>query len=112
MSVEHIKMDQLEDKVGGRFRLVTIFQKRIRELQRGLPPLVDSDSTTLEDIVAEEIMQEKIWLEFGDKADELRLERKEEMKTLARERRARDAAIAETQETPPPIGERPIAPGT
>ena len=109
MSTEHLDMEALEAKAGGRFRLVTLFQKRVRELQRGLPPLVKTDAASIEDIVAEEILKDKIWLVTGDEAKELRLEREVELKELERQRRAAEEAAASEGTLPAQIPAVPPA---
>ncbi len=59
--LEELKSEDLVNKVGGRFRLVALMQKRLRELLEGGRPLIDDveGRTTLE-IVAQEILQDKI----------------------------------------------------
>jgi len=46
----------------------------MRELQRGLPRLVEIDSTDLWRIVGSEIMQSKVDLIMGDEAEQMRKE--------------------------------------
>ncbi len=50
------------EKVGGRFTLCVLLQKRVIELSRGAPQLVDWDSRSYIDVAIEEILQEKISL--------------------------------------------------
>lgn len=56
--------EALIKKVGGKFALTTLFQKRIVELNRGAPPLVKVDGTerNLRRIVCREILEDKIVL--------------------------------------------------
>ena len=56
------KIEAAMAKVGGRFRLTVLIQKRIRELHRGAPKLVECTSPDLLDVVLEEILQDKISL--------------------------------------------------
>ncbi len=75
----NLELYDLAQAAGGRFRLVTLMQKRLRELQQGAPPLVENIEN-LEDyeIVAEEIRQKKIWLITGQEAEDIReISRKE-----------------------------------
>jgi DNA-directed RNA polymerase subunit K/omega len=95
MSFENLNLSDLEQKLGGRFKLVTLFQKRIRELQRGLPPLIETTARDYEEIVADEIRQGKLWLAMGAEADALRLDRSEELKQIDQQRRAAEAAAAQ-----------------
>ena len=61
--LEELKEEEIVNKVGGRFKLSTLIQKRLLQLQRGSRPLVE---TTLKDnmkIVLQEILQDKIQLD-------------------------------------------------
>ena len=74
--MEENDIDVLSDMVGGRFNLVVLYSKRLRELQRGAPPLVEAvDDMTHKGIVVQEIKQKKVWLVQGEEAEALRLER-------------------------------------
>jgi len=53
-------IDELERKVGGRFQLTALLQKRVRELVAGAPRLVDIRSENPIDIAIEEIRAGKI----------------------------------------------------
>lgn len=66
--------DELILKAGGRFRFVALVQRRMRELQRGLAPLVERQGTFLETAI-EELNQGKIWLVSGEEAAKLNEER-------------------------------------
>ncbi|MDF1702778.1 MAG: DNA-directed RNA polymerase subunit omega [Planctomycetota bacterium] len=59
-------IDELEGKVGGRFRLTALLQKRIRELVAGAPRLVEIRSENPIDIAIEEIRAGKIDLVSED----------------------------------------------
>ena len=63
-------------KMGGRFKLVSLVQKRQRELMRGLPPLVVVEATPhdLWRIVTQEILEDKVQLVTGEEAERLRKE--------------------------------------
>jgi DNA-directed RNA polymerase subunit omega len=61
-------------KIGGRFKLVSLVQKRQRELMRGLPPLVEAPPHDLWRIVCEEILADKVQLVTGEEAERLRKE--------------------------------------
>lgn len=54
--------DEIIDKVGGRFKLTALIQRRWLELLQGSRPLVDPAGMTEMEIVIEEIMQGKIGL--------------------------------------------------
>lgn len=72
--MEAHELEKLLAKVGGKYKLVTLFQKRMRELQRGLPRLVESESTNLWDIVSKEIFDNKVDLIMGVEAEQMRKE--------------------------------------
>jgi DNA-directed RNA polymerase subunit omega len=55
-------IDELEERVGGRFQLTALLQKRIRELVAGAPRLVDTRSDNPIDIAIEEVRAGKIEL--------------------------------------------------
>ena len=55
-------IDELESRVGGRFMLTALLQKRVRELVAGAPRLVDIRSENPIDIAIAEIRAGKIEL--------------------------------------------------
>ena len=72
--MEPKELEQLLGKVGGKYKLVTLFQKRMRELQRGLPRLVPSESGNLWETVSAEIQTSKVDLIMGEEAEHMRKE--------------------------------------
>ncbi len=60
MDVE--RLERLSDRVGGRFRLTSLLQKRLAELVRGSPPLVDLPSNNFLEIALQEIEEGRIEL--------------------------------------------------
>ena len=58
-------LDELESRVGGRFQLTALLQKRIRELVAGAPRLVDVRSDNPIDVAIEEIRAGKVALVTG-----------------------------------------------
>ena len=73
--MEENDIDALSVVAGGRFNLVTLYCRRLRDLQRGLPALIEeTEGLTHKQIVVEEIKQGKAWLLTGDEALELRAE--------------------------------------
>ena len=61
--IEALKSDEIVNKVGGRFRLTALIQKRIAELIDGSRPLVERNGMSDLEVVIEEIMQDKITIE-------------------------------------------------
>lgn len=60
---EELKEETIVDKVGGRFKLSTLIQKRMIALNTGHKPLVETKSQDKLDIVIQEILQGKISLD-------------------------------------------------
>ena len=58
-----LKEEEIVRKVGGRFKLSTLIQKRMVQLNQGARPLVDTKHTHKMAIVLEEILQDKIFLD-------------------------------------------------
>ncbi|HEX8875635.1 MAG TPA: DNA-directed RNA polymerase subunit omega [Phycisphaerales bacterium] len=62
--IEALKSDAIVNKVGGRFKLTALIQRRLGELMEGHRPLVERNGRTDLEIVVEEIMTDKIGLDF------------------------------------------------
>lgn len=68
--IEELKNEEIIQKVGGRFRLTALVQKRVAELLQGSRPLIeDTQGKTLLEIVIQEILQDKIAIEGSPSAD-------------------------------------------
>lgn len=61
--LEELKEESIIKKVGGRFKLSTLIQKRLVALNAGSRPLVDLQTDNKMEIVLEEIKQDKIYLD-------------------------------------------------
>jgi len=61
--LDELREEQIVNKVGGRFKLSTLIQKRLVALNGGSRPLVDLKSDNKLEIVIQEIMQDKIYLD-------------------------------------------------
>lgn len=68
--LEELKEEEIVNKVGGRFKLSTLIQKRLVQLNAGSRALVDLNTNDKMSIVLQEIMQEKIFL---DTSSEVRI---------------------------------------
>lgn len=66
--IETLHSDELINKVGGRFRLTALIQKRWLELLQGARPLVDNHGLTEMEVVIEEIRQGKISIDYDSSA--------------------------------------------
>lgn len=60
--IEALKSDTIVDKVGGKFKLCTLIQKRVVQLMDGARPLVERNGRSDLEIAIEEILQEKVTL--------------------------------------------------
>jgi len=61
--IDDLREEEIVNKVGGRFKLSTLIQKRLVALNAGARPLVDLDTNNKMEIVIQEIMQDKIYLD-------------------------------------------------
>lgn len=61
--LEELKEEAIVHKVGGRFRLSALIQKRLVAINRGARPLVELATKNQMEIVVAEIMQDKIFLD-------------------------------------------------
>jgi DNA-directed RNA polymerase subunit omega len=61
--LDALKEEAIVNKVGGRFKLSTLIQKRLVQLNRGSPPLVECLGKPTMATVIEEILQDKIYLD-------------------------------------------------
>jgi len=61
--LEELKEEAIVNKVGGRFKLSTLIQKRLIALNKGAKPLVDLRTNDKMAIVIQEILQDKIYLD-------------------------------------------------
>jgi len=60
---DELREEEIINKVGGRFKLSTLIQKRLVALNSGARPLVDLPGADKMQIVIQEIMQDKIYLD-------------------------------------------------
>jgi len=68
--LDELKEEAIINKVGGRFKLSTLIQKRLVQLNAGSRPLVDVRSENKLAVVLQEILQDKIYL---DSSNEIRI---------------------------------------
>lgn len=61
--LDELKEEAIVNKVGGRFKLSTLIQKRLVALNRGSPPLVECVGKPTMATVIEEILHDKIYLD-------------------------------------------------
>ena len=63
--LDDLKEEEIVNKVGGRFKLSTLIQKRMIALNTGAKPLVDLRTSDKMAIVIQEILQDKIYLDVA-----------------------------------------------
>ena len=61
--IDELREEEIVNKVGGRFKLSTLIQKRLVALNSGARPLIDTTETHKMKIVVQEILQDKIYLD-------------------------------------------------
>ena len=67
--IEALKSEEIVKKVGGRFKLTALIQKRIVELMQGSRPLVDRKrGMTDMEVAIQEILEDKIGIDY-EKSD-------------------------------------------
>jgi DNA-directed RNA polymerase subunit omega len=64
--LEDLKEETIVNKVGGRFKLSTLMQKRLVQLNQGSRPLVNLQTQDKMQIVLQEILQDKIFLDTSN----------------------------------------------
>ncbi|MDP6448040.1 MAG: DNA-directed RNA polymerase subunit omega [Pirellulaceae bacterium] len=68
--LEELKEEGIVNKVGGRFKLSTLIQKRLVQLNAGSRALVELNTSDKMKVVLQEILQDKIYL---DTSNEVRI---------------------------------------
>ena len=63
--LDDLKEEAIVNKVGGRFKLSTLIQKRMVALNHGAKPLVHLKAASHMEIVVQEILQDKIFLDLS-----------------------------------------------
>jgi len=64
--IDELKSEKIVNKVGGRFKLTALVQKRLGELLQGARPLIeDAEGKSMLEIVVQEILQDKIAIDDG-----------------------------------------------
>ena len=65
--IEALKSDEIVTKLGGRFKLTALIQRRLRELLiDGARPLVERNGRTDLEVVIEEILEGKIAPDYSE----------------------------------------------
>ena len=64
--IEALKHDDIIEKLGGRFKLTALIQRRWLELMRGARPMVETQGRTDLEVVIQEIIEGKIEPRYWD----------------------------------------------
>ncbi len=67
--IEALKSDEIVNRIGGRFKLCSLIQRRLLQLMDGARPLVERNGRSDLELVIEEIAQGKIFYEFDPTKD-------------------------------------------
>jgi DNA-directed RNA polymerase subunit omega len=62
--IDELRHDDLMKKVGGRFKLAALIQRRWLELLQGARPMVDPSGLTEMEVVIQEIVEGKVEMEL------------------------------------------------
>jgi DNA-directed RNA polymerase subunit omega len=62
--ISALQNDDIIRKVGGRFKLTALIQKRWLELMQGARPLVETTGKTPMEVVIDEILQGKVAIDY------------------------------------------------
>lgn len=68
--IEILKDDHIIRKIGGRFKLTALIQRRLVELMQGARPMVETRGLTDMEVVVKEIMEGKIEPVMADETAE------------------------------------------
>ena len=62
--IEALNSDEIVNKFGGRFKLTALIQRRLGEIIDGARPLVEREGRSDLEVVIEEILQDKITIDW------------------------------------------------
>ncbi len=64
--LEALREEEIVNKVGGRFKLSTLIQKRLVQLNAGSRALVEAGADSKMEVVLQEILHDKIFLDTSN----------------------------------------------
>ena len=64
--IDALKEEEIVRKVGGRFKLSTLIQKRLAAINAGARALVEIEGNDKMEVVVQEILQDKIYLDTSN----------------------------------------------
>lgn len=62
--IEVLRHDDIIEKIGGRFKLTALIQRRWLELLQGARPMIDPEGLTEMEVVIQEILEGKVEMEL------------------------------------------------
>ena len=62
--IEVLKSDKIVRKIGGRFKLTALIQRRWVELMQGARPLVEREGRNDLEVAIQEVLEEKIGIDY------------------------------------------------
>jgi DNA-directed RNA polymerase subunit omega len=62
--IEILKSDEIVDKLGGRFKMTTLIQRRWLELMQGARPLIEREGRNDLELAIAEVLADKITIDF------------------------------------------------
>lgn len=68
--IEALRHDEIVEKVGGRFKLAALIQRRWLQLLQGARPMVESEGRTEMEVIIQEILEGKIEMTLPDEESE------------------------------------------
>ena len=68
--IEALKNDEIVHKLGGRFKLTALIQKRWLELMRGARPMVENEGLSELETAIREVVEDKIDAKLWDESEE------------------------------------------
>lgn len=68
--IEAFRHDDIVHKVGGRFKLVALIQRRWVQILQGARPMVETEGLTDMEVIIKEIMEDKIDMEVLEEDEE------------------------------------------
>ena len=63
--LDAFKNEDIVNKVGGRFKLSSLIQKRLVALNRGARPLVEIPTKDMMEVVVQEVLLDKVYLDVS-----------------------------------------------
>ena len=62
--IEELKSTEIIDKVGGKFKLTALIQKRLGELMQGARPLIEREGRNDLEVAIQEVLEDKISIDY------------------------------------------------